>query len=79
MYDFKNTAHAADTTETMSDNKEQSVAALNTLINLTVQADNTQQEQVQNGASVLARALELGPADDTEKEEDEGPTIVTTD
>ena len=25
------------------------------------------------------RALELGPADDTEKEEDEGPTIVTTD
>ena len=69
----------ADITETMSDNKEQSVAALNTLINLALQVDNTQQAQVQNAAKVLAQALELGPADDAEKEEDEGPTIVTTD
>ncbi len=63
----------------MSDNKEQSVAALNTLINLALQVANTQQAQVQNAANVLAQALEIGPADDTEKEEDEGPTIVTTD
>ena len=63
----------------MSDNKEQSVAALNTLINLAMQVANTQQSQVQNAANVLAQALELGPADDPEKEEDEGPTIVTTD
>ncbi len=35
----------ADTTETMSDNKEQSVAALNTLINLALQVANTQQAQ----------------------------------
>ena len=69
----------ADTTKTMSDNKEQSVAALNTLINLALQVANTQQSQVQNAANVLAQALELGPADDAEKEEDEGPTIVTTD
>ena len=53
----------------MSDNKEQSVAALNTLINLALQVANTQQ----------AQALELRPADEAEKEEDEGPTIVTTD
>ena len=79
MYDFKNTAHTADTTETMSDNKEQSVAALNTLINLALQVANTQQAQVQNAANVLAQALELGPADEAEKEEDEGPTIVTKD
>ena len=63
----------------MSDNKEQSVAALNTLINLAMQVANTQQSQVQNAANVLAQALELWPADDAEKEEDEGPTIVTTD
>ena len=63
----------------MSDNNEQSVAALNTLINLTLQVANTQQAQVQNAANVLAQALELGPADDAEMEEDEGPTIVTTD
>ena len=79
MYDFKNTAHAADTTETTSDNKEQSMAALNTLINLALQVANTQQAQVQNAANVLAQALELGPADDAKMEEDEGPTIVTTD
>ena len=71
--------HTADITETMSDNKEQSVAALNTLINLALQVANTQQAQVQNAANVLAQALEIGPADDTEKEEGEGPTIVTTD
>ena len=64
----------------MSDNKEQSVAALNTLINLALQvANTTQQAQVKNAANVLAQALELGPADDAKKEEDEGPTIVTTD
>ena len=63
----------------MSDNKEQSVAALNTLINLALQVANTQQSQVQNAANVLAQALELGPVNDAENEEDEGPTIVTTD
>ncbi len=63
----------------MSDNKEQSVAALNTLINLAPQVANTQHAQVQNEANVLALALELGPADEAEKEKDEGPTIVTTD
>ena len=63
----------------MSDNKEQSVAALNTLINLAMQVANTQQARVHNAANVLAQALKLGPADKTEKEEDEGPTIVTTD
>ena len=47
----------------MSDNKEQSVAALNTLINLALQVANTQQSQVQNAANVLAQALELGPAE----------------
>ena len=47
----------ADTTETMSDNKEQSVAALNTLINLALQVANTQQAQVQNAANVLAQAM----------------------
>ena len=63
----------------MSDNKEQSVAALNTLINLALQVANTQQARLQNAANVLAQALELGPADETKKEEDEGPTIVATD
>ena len=63
----------------MSDNKEQSVAALNMLINLALLVANTQQAQVQNAANVLAQALELGPADDAEMEEDERPTIVTTD
>ena len=55
----------------MSDNKEQSVAALNTLINLALQVANTQQAQVQNAANVLAQALEIGPADEAEREEDE--------
>ena len=55
------------------------MAALNTLINLALQVANTQQAQVQNAANVLAQALELGPADDAEMEEDERPTIVTTD
>ena len=63
----------------MSDNKEQSLAALNTLINLALQVANTQQARLQNAANVLAQALELGPADETKKEEDEGPTIVATD
>ena len=63
----------------MSENKEQSVAALNTLICLALQVSNTQQAQVQNAANVLAQALEIGPADEAEREEDEGPTIVTTD
>ncbi len=48
----------------MSDNKEQSVAALNTLINLALQVANTQQAQV----------LELGPANEA-REEEEGPTM----
>ena len=43
----------------MSDNKEQSVAALNTLINMALQEANTQQ----------AQALEIGPADEAEKVE----------
>ena len=62
----------------MSDNKEQSVAALNTLINLALQVASTQQAQVQNAANVLATALELGPAD-AAGEEAEEPKIVTTD
>ena len=61
----------------MSDNKEQSVAALNTLINLALQVAG-QQQQVQNAANVLATALELGPAD-AAGEEAEEPKIVTTD
>jgi hypothetical protein len=64
----------------MSENKEQSVQALNTLINLALQVANTQQSQVQNAANVLAQALELGPAQDAgEAEEAEEPKIVTTD
>ena len=62
----------------MSDNKEQSVAALNTLINLVLQVAGQQQQQVQNAANVLATALELGPAD-AAGEEAEEPKIVTTD
>ena len=66
--------------ETMSNNKEQSVAALNTLINLALQVANQQQSQVQNAANVLATALEIGPADNAgEEEEVKEPTIVTTD
>ena len=55
------------------------MAALNTLINLALQVAKTQQSQVQNAANVLAQALEIGPADESEKEEDERPMIVTTD
>ena len=71
----------ANNIETMSNNKEQSVAALNTLINLALQVANTQQSQVQNAANVLATALEIGPADNAGEEEEEvkEPTIVTTD
>ena len=60
----------------MSDNKEQSVAALNTLINLALQEANTQQAQVQNVANILAGALGIGPAGE---EESVALTIVTTD
>ena len=64
----------------MSENKEQSVQALNTLINLALQVANTQQSQVQNAANVLAQALELGPADTSSEEtEVEEPKVVTTD
>jgi hypothetical protein len=64
----------------MSDNKEQSVAALNTLINLARQVANTQQSQVQNAANVLVQPLELGPTDTASEEaEVEEPKIVTTD
>jgi hypothetical protein len=63
----------------MSDNKEQSVAALNTLINLALQVANQQQSQVQNAANVLATALEIGPAAEAGEDEDKEPTIVTTD
>ena len=62
----------------MSDNNEQTTAALNTLINLALQVASTQQQQVQNAANVLATALELGPAD-AAGEEAEEPKIVTTD
>tara|TARA_Y100001963_G_scaffold124748_1_gene175783 strand:+ start:985 stop:1182 length:198 start_codon:yes stop_codon:yes gene_type:complete len=62
------------------ENKEQSIAALNTLINLALQVANQQQAQVQNAANVLATALEIGPAAEAgENEEDKEPTIVTTD
>ena len=64
----------------MSENKEQTTAALNTLINLALQVASTQQAQVQNAASVLANALGLGPAEDAgEEAEAEEPKIVTTD
>jgi len=63
----------------MSDNKEQTTAALNTLINLALQVASTQQAQVQNAANVLATALELGPAEDAGEAEAEEPKIVTTD
>ena len=43
----------------MSENKEQTTAALNTLINLALQVASTQQQQVQNSANVLATALGL--------------------
>ena len=64
----------------MSENKEQSVAALNTLISLALQVSTQQQQQVQNAANVLAQALELGPADTASEEtEVEEPVVVTTD
>ena len=64
-------------TRTMSTDKEQTTAALNTLINLALQVASTQQAQVQNAANVLATALELGPADAAGEAEE--PVIVTTD
>ena len=67
-------------TRTMNTDKEQTTAALNTLINLALQVASTQQQQVQNAANVLATALELGPADAAgEEAEVEEPKIVTTD
>jgi len=64
----------------MNMDKEQTTAALNTLINLALQVASTQQQQVQNAASVLANALGLGPAEEAgEAEEAEEPKIVTTD
>ncbi|SVE47431.1 uncharacterized protein METZ01_LOCUS500285 [marine metagenome] len=67
-------------TRKMNDNKEQTTAALNTLINLALQVASTQQQQVQNAANVLATALGLGPAEDAgEEAEAEEPVIVTTD
>jgi hypothetical protein len=62
------------------DNKEQTISALNTLINLALQVANQQQAAVQNAANVLATALDIGPAAEAgEEEEDKEPTIVTTD
>ena len=64
----------------MSTDKEQTTAALNTLINLALQVASTQQQQVQNAANVLAAALGLGSAEDAgEEAEVEEPVIVTTD
>ena len=63
----------------MNTDKEQTTAALNTLINLALQVASTQQAQVQNAANVLATALELGPAEDAGEAEAEEPKIVTTD
>ena len=62
----------------MSTDKEQTTAALNTLISLALQVSTNQSQQVQNAANVLAQALELGPAD-AAGEEAEEPKIVTTD
>ena len=66
-------------TRTMNTDKEQTTAALHTLINLALQVASTQQNQVQNAANVLATALELGPAGDAGEAEAEEPKIVTTD
>ena len=67
-------------TRTMSTDKEQTTAALNTLISLALQVSTNQSQQVQNAANVLATALELGPADAAgEESEAEEPKIVTTD
>ena len=57
----------------MSENKEQTTAALNTLINLALQVASTQQQQVQNAANVLAIALGLvNEGEAAPKGEDEG-------
>ena len=64
----------------MSENKEQTTAALNTLIDLALQVARQQQGQIQAAANVLATALGMGPAQDAgEAEEPEEPKIVTTD
>ena len=64
----------------MSENNEQTTAALNTLINLALQVASTQQQQVQNAANVLAIALGLvnETAPEGEEAEVEEPVIVTT-
>ena len=57
----------------MSENKEQTTAALNTLINLALQVASTQQQQVQNSANILAVALGLvDEAKETTEAEGEG-------
>ena len=66
-------------TRTMNTDKEQTTAALNTLISLALQVSTNQSQQVQNAANVLAQALELGPAEDAGEAEAEEPKIVTTD
>ena len=61
----------------MSENKEQTTAALNTLIDLALQVARQQQGQIQAAANVLATALGLGPAQDAgeaEEPEEEIPT-----
>ena len=78
----------------MSTDKEQTTAALNTLINLALQVASTQQQQVQNSANILAIALGLvnegkeapegeeeGQVEhgDSDSSAEEGPKIVTTD
>ena len=54
----------------MIENKEQTTAALNMLIDLALQVARQQQNQVQAAANILATTLDLGR---------EEPQIVTTD
>ena len=44
----------------MSENNEQTMAALNTLIDLALQTARVQQSQVQQSAQIIANALGLG-------------------
>ena len=44
----------------MSENKEQTTAALNTMIDLALQVARQQQNQVQAAANILATTLDLG-------------------
>ena len=52
----------------MSTNNEQTMAALNTLIDLALQTARVQQSQVQNAAQVIANALGLGNEGETAPE-----------